>query len=138
MSEQPHWSMRPGGHDLTVTRIEVYAEPSDYPECSCGDGKVHVKAAWPIHGWAAHSGQCCDCLNIRVYQNGAQPDDWDSGDSARIEYAQENSEEIHICDIPSFIEMLQAIRAMQLHPEASVGRRVGPTATTTPETRARP
>jgi len=46
-------------------------------------------------------------MNIRVYHNGAQPDDFKDG---RADWAEENSDEIHICDLDEFIEMLLAIR----------------------------
>ena len=109
----PHWSMEPNADKL---RIEVQ---ENWGGCLCDEGKIHVKGDWPIHGWAFHAGQCCECINIRVFHNGTQPSDFDSGDEARIEYADAHSDEIHICDLPEFIEMLQAIQAAQVRKDAA-------------------
>lgn len=103
-----HWTYREGATELHV-RVVNHGEEADI-ECLCNRGKRYVEGEWPIHGWAFHAGQCCHCMNIRVYANGAEPDDWTSGDEKRIEYADENSDCIHICDLDSFIEMLVAIK----------------------------
>jgi hypothetical protein len=99
VSAKPHWTLRPGADDLFIT-----VRPG---VCLCDDDKQHVEGQWPIHGWTFHAGQCCGCMNIRVYHNGAQPDDFKDG---RADWAEENSDEIHICDLDEFIEMLLAIR----------------------------
>ena len=104
-----HWSMLPGAEELTL-RTTYHGTMKDI-KCSCDRGKNYVEGEWPIHGWSFHAGQCCDCMNIRVYYNGAEPADWD--DPAKVEFAEENSEEIHICDLDRFIEALEAIRDLR-------------------------
>jgi hypothetical protein len=100
-----HWTMREGANDLAV-RVVNHGTLKDI-ECLCGKGRRYVEGEWPIHGWTFHAGQCCECMNIRVYSNGASPDMWNTKDT---EYAYENSDEIHICDLDAFIEMLQAVK----------------------------
>jgi len=90
--------MLPGADKLTLRIIDPSADTR------------YVEGEWPIHGWEVHSGNSRLCTNIRVYSNGAEPADWDSGDQARIDYCDENSDGIHICDLDAFIEMLLAIR----------------------------
>ena len=68
--------------------------------CLCDEGKQHVDWYIPNHGWEFHSGQCCDCINIGVYSNGAMPDG----------YQDDDYDNIHICDLDAFIEALVEVR----------------------------
>lgn len=108
MSERVHWSMEPDADKLDV-RVVNRGTAKDIG-CLCGVGKRYVEGGWPIHGWTFHAGQCCDCLNIRVYDNGAEPADFKSGDKKRIDFADENSDEIHVCDLDAFIHALTEIK----------------------------
>jgi hypothetical protein len=103
-----HWTMRDGANDL---HLRVVNHGDDDIECICQRGKRYVEGEWPIHGWTVAAGQCCECMNIRVYMNGTEPTDWNAADRTRREYVQEHSDSIHICDLDAFIEMLQAVRS---------------------------
>lgn len=80
----------------------------DDSHCICGTENNHVDH-WDerlrIH---VHSGQCCKCINIRAYYNGASPSYW-KGTEAQKEYAEANSDEIHVCDLALFIGLLNRV-----------------------------
>lgn len=100
--------MGPGARDLQIRQV------LDGISCLCDEGKKNLEGEWAYHGWAFHAGQCCDCLNIRVYHNGTSPSDWESTDPVRREYVERSSDEIHICDLPNFILMLQSIQEKKI------------------------